>query len=154
MHIPFGCIVKFQSIIQSHGDYLSHPVVFSLILLSRKFATFLHFYYYDYSFSSFFTPAFADGFSLELEWQQFSSILQDLSRFSGRSQQYCSLGGINSFPSTGVFSDSKSPKVPRTLLSILADLNNVVVWNGSLLLLLFSCPPVLQSLNLVFCYCT
>ena len=34
----------------------------------------------------FFTPALADGLSLEFEWQQVSSSLQDSSQYSGRSQ--------------------------------------------------------------------
>ena len=34
----------------------------------------------------FFTSALADGFSLESEWQQVSSSLQDFSQYSGRSQ--------------------------------------------------------------------
>ena len=33
----------------------------------------------------FFTPALADEFSLEFEWQQVSSSLQDSSQYSGRS---------------------------------------------------------------------
>ena len=33
-----------------------------------------------------FTSALADGFSLESEWQQVSSNLQDSSQYSGRSQ--------------------------------------------------------------------
>ena len=36
-------------------------------------------------------------------------------------------------------SDSKSPQVPRTLLSILAVLSNVVVWMVS------TCPPTSES---------
>ena len=32
----------------------------------------------------FFTSALADGFSLESEWQQVSSSLQDSSQYSGR----------------------------------------------------------------------
>ena len=35
-------------------------------------------------FWEFFTPASADGFSLEFEWQQVSSSLQDSSQYSGR----------------------------------------------------------------------
>ena len=38
----------------------------------------------------------ADGFSLELEWQQVSSSLQNSSQYSGLSQQYCSLDGLHS----------------------------------------------------------
>ena len=34
----------------------------------------------------FFTSALADGLSLEFEWQQVSSSLQDSSQYSGRSQ--------------------------------------------------------------------
>ena len=34
----------------------------------------------------FFTSALADGLSLEFEWQQVSSKLQDSSQYSGRSQ--------------------------------------------------------------------
>ena len=34
----------------------------------------------------FFTSALADGLSLEYEWQQVSSSLQDSSQYSGRSQ--------------------------------------------------------------------
>ena len=33
-----------------------------------------------------FTSALANGFSLESEWQQVSSCLQDFSQYSGRSQ--------------------------------------------------------------------
>ena len=37
-------------------------------------------------FWEFFTSALADGFSLEIEWQQVSSSLQDSSQYYGRSQ--------------------------------------------------------------------
>ena len=36
------------------------------------------------------TPAYADGLSLESEWQQVSSGLQSFSRYSGQLQKYCS----------------------------------------------------------------
>ena len=42
----------------------------------------------------FFTSVLADGFSLEFEWQQVSSSLQDSSQYSGRSQQCCRLDGL------------------------------------------------------------
>ena len=35
--------------------------------------------------TSFFTPALADGLSLETEWQQVSSSFQDSSQYSGQS---------------------------------------------------------------------
>ena len=70
-------------------------------------------------FESFFTSALADGLSLEFEWQQVSSNIQDSSEYSGRSQQCCSLDG-------GLLSSSKSsspfnnplvtvPKAPITI---------------------------------------
>ena len=44
----------------------------------------------------FFISANADGFSVEFEWQQVSSILQDSSQYSGRSQKCSSLDGLHS----------------------------------------------------------
>ena len=41
------------------------------------------------------TPALADGFLLEVEWTQVSSVLQDSSQYSSRSQQCCSLDGFH-----------------------------------------------------------
>ena len=43
----------------------------------------------------FFTSVLADGFSLEFEWQQVSSSLQDLSQYSGRPQQCCRLDSLH-----------------------------------------------------------
>ena len=48
----------------------------------------------------FFTSALADGLSLEFEWQQVSSSLQDSSQYSGRPQQCCSLDGLHSSSNT------------------------------------------------------
>ena len=44
----------------------------------------------------FFPPALDDGLSLEFEWQQVSSSLQDSSQYSDRCKQYCSLNGLDS----------------------------------------------------------
>ena len=44
----------------------------------------------------FLTSVLADGFSLEFEWQQVSSSLQDSSQDSGRSQQCCCLDSLYS----------------------------------------------------------
>ena len=44
----------------------------------------------------FFTAALVDGFSLEFEWQQVSSGIQDSSQYSGRSLWYCILDGLPS----------------------------------------------------------
>ena len=42
----------------------------------------------------FFTSATSDGFSVEFEWQQVSSSLQDSSQDSGRPQQCCHLDSL------------------------------------------------------------
>ena len=47
----------------------------TLVLLSLLFTTL-----------EFFTSVLADGLSLEFEWQQVSSSLQDSSQYSGRTQ--------------------------------------------------------------------
>ena len=57
-----------------------------------------YYYYYYYYWSSAFTPAFADCFSRESEWQQVSLNLQDSSQYSGRSQQCYSFDGLCSSP--------------------------------------------------------
>ena len=48
-----------------------------------------------HSFSRFFIPSLADGFSLEFEWQQVSTSFQDSSQYSNRPQQCCSLDGFH-----------------------------------------------------------
>ena len=45
--------------------------------------------------TSFFTPEFADCLSQESEWQQISTGLQASSLYSNRSQQCCSLDGLD-----------------------------------------------------------
>ena len=44
----------------------------------------------------FFTPALADGLSLESEWQQVSPGLQDPSKYSGWAYQCFNLNGVGS----------------------------------------------------------
>ena len=51
------------------------------------------FYYYYFTHLEFFTSALADGISLEFEWQQVSSSLQDSSQYSGRAYR---LDGLHS----------------------------------------------------------
>ena len=53
-----------------------------------------YYYYYYYTHLEFFTPALVDGFSLESEWLQVSSVVQDSSQYSGLSQQCLSLDGF------------------------------------------------------------
>ena len=51
----------------------------------------------------FFTSALADGLTLEFEWQQVSSSLQDSSQYYGRSQKCSSLNGLHSSANFQVF---------------------------------------------------
>ena len=44
-----------------------------------------YYYYYYYTPLEFFTSALTDGFTLDFEWQQVSSSLQDSSQDAGRS---------------------------------------------------------------------
>ena len=66
---------------------------------------FILFYFYRWSRVSifisftpweFFTSALVDGLSLEFEWQQVSSSLQDSSQYSRHSQQCCHLDDLHS----------------------------------------------------------
>ena len=79
----------------------------------------------------FFASASAYGLSLESEWHQVSS---------GHYYHYLLLGSFSHQRQLIVFhwslSDSKSPQVSRTFLSILSVLNNVVVWMVSTRLLI------------------
>ena len=93
-HIPFGRMVKFQFLAQFPMDYLPLPAVSSIIFVFRQFAAFANYLIYHnvinvviiiYSLE-FFTSVLADGLSLEFEWQQVSSSLQDYSQYSSHSQ--------------------------------------------------------------------
>ena len=53
-----------------------------------------YYYYYCYSLRVFFPPL-AESLSLDSEWLQVSSDLQDSSEYSGWSQQCCSLDGFD-----------------------------------------------------------
>ena len=57
---------------------------------------FLHYYYYYFPLFEFFIPALADRLSLECEWQQVFSTLQDFSQYTGWSQKCSSLDGLHS----------------------------------------------------------
>ena len=64
--------------------FLSFPaksIYFSLFSFSLIFIISIIIYSLE-----FFTSALADGLSLEIEWQQVSSSLQDSSQYSGRLQ--------------------------------------------------------------------
>ena len=94
-------MVKFKFLAHFPVDHLAHPVVSSLVLLRCQFAAFAY-YVIDglllslLFFCKFFSQALADGLSVESEWQQLSSSLQDSSKYSGRFQQCCSLDGLHS----------------------------------------------------------
>ena len=65
-------------------------IVFTQLMLSAYFI-----YFIILLIGEFFTPALADGFPPEFEWQQVSSSLLDSSLYFGRSQQCCSLDGLH-----------------------------------------------------------
>ena len=53
--------------------------------------------------ASFSPPALVGGLSLESEWQQVSSSLQDFSRYSNRSKQCCGLDDLDSSSDSQLF---------------------------------------------------
>ena len=67
VHISFRGVLKFQFLARLPVDQLLHPVI-----------SFTHW--------EFFISVLTNGFSLEFEWQQVSSSLQDSSQNSGPSQ--------------------------------------------------------------------
>ena len=70
--------------------FLKHILLLLLLLLLLLIFTPLEF----------FTSVLADGFSLEFEWQQVSSSLQDTSQYFGRPQQCCRLDSL--YPSSNL----------------------------------------------------
>ena len=77
-------MVKFEFLAHFPVDHLAHPFVSIIIIIIIII------------YSEFFTFALVDGLSLEFEWKQVSSSLQDSSQYSGRSQQCSSLDGLHS----------------------------------------------------------
>ena len=120
VHIPFVCMVEFKFLAHLSVDHLAHPLMSNLILLLCKFAAFAYYVINHYvpiitkpTFAvllclilllllftplEFFPSVLADGFSLEFEWQQVSSYLQNSSHDSGRSYQCCRFDSL--YPST------------------------------------------------------
>ena len=102
MHIPFSNMVKFQFLSLFLVDSLSHSVATNFVLLLCQFVAFSHFVIRRVIniINNIFTLCEfshqADGFSLELEWQQSSSSLQDSSQYSGRSKQCSNLDRLES----------------------------------------------------------
>ena len=138
VQIPFVRMVKFQFLAQFPVDHLTHPVLFSLILFG---ANLLH--------------------SL-IMWLIISSLSpHNLHRL------FCCVVGLFT-PWEYLrwnLSDSKSPQVSRTLLSILTVLDNVIVWMVSSHLLIFksSClfnnplvneprAPIIIGINVTFMF--
>ena len=74
MRRDYFSLLKFPFLSQVHVFWLSLLLLFTPLEFS--------------------TSVLADGFSLEFEWQQVSSSLQDSSKDSGRSQQCCHLDSI------------------------------------------------------------
>ena len=63
-------------------------------------------YCYYFTLCEVFTPASSGGFSLQPEWQQVSSGLQDFSQYSSWSQDCCSLDGLHSSSDFQIFHSS------------------------------------------------
>ena len=76
---PFIRMVKFQFLAQFLVDHLTHSVLLIIIIITPP---------------EFFTSVLADGFSMEFEWQQVSSSIQDSSQYSGRPHQCCRLDSL------------------------------------------------------------
>ena len=104
--------------------YISkHTILVSISYSSEHTHTHTHTYIYIYIiiyFLKFFTSALTDGFSLESEWQQVSSSLQDSSQYSGRSQKWSSLDGLHSSANLQVLQSLCNPlvTVPNALITI------------------------------------
>ena len=105
--ITIGIIVTcmFHSFFNSlaRSRYLSFSHSFSFILWSVGTAKSTIIIIIIITPLEFFTSVLADGFSLEFEWQQVSSSLQDSSRDSGRSQQCCHLDSLYPFGKFHIF---------------------------------------------------
>ena len=94
----------YSSSIASHTCTVFNMSFFSIAYvdtfsnLNNFCSTFLiNHYYYNIISSEFFTPALVESLSLECEWQQVSLSLKKFFQYSGRSQQCCSLDGLDSF---------------------------------------------------------
>ena len=103
VHIPFGNIVKIQSLRWFLVDHLIHQVEPCFKFLQSKCATFAYFvinlslhnrnlllccvyHYYYFCCCWCFTSGLTECLSLEFEWQQVSLSHQDSSQYTGRSQ--------------------------------------------------------------------
>ena len=96
-----------------------------------------------YLLGEFFTPALGNGFSLEFEWQQVSSSLQESSQYSDRSHWCSSLEGNFQVPCLFI---NLSVTVPRASITI-----DIIV---SFMFHSFCYFQVIQSLYKSFADCT
>ena len=92
--------------------------------------------------SKFFTTALVDGLSLESEWQQVSSSLQDYSLYTGRSQQCCTLDGFGSYSALQLFQLLYQPSriIPSdwfTICTTLIFIFHSFLWKSLVLISLF-----------------
>ena len=100
--ITIGIIVTFMfhsffnSLARSrYLSFFSHSFSFILWSAGTAKSTILQiFFLLLFTPLEFFTSVLADSFSLEFEWQQVSSSLQDSSQYSGRPQQCCRLDSL------------------------------------------------------------
>ena len=100
--VQFFIATMMNFITFSHILYILDCLVFSFAgiypwFFCSQFTPWLHYsYYYNYYLTplEFFTSELADGSSLEFEWQQVSSNLQNSSQDFGRSYQCCRLDSL------------------------------------------------------------
>ena len=85
---------SFSFILWSAGTAKSTILQIFFFFFVDYYKVYYYYYYYYYYSLEFFTSALANGFSLETEWQQVSSSLQDSSQDSGCSQRCCRLDSL------------------------------------------------------------
>ena len=97
LHLLFYCILSILALIWLGPMVLFCAAVRRESVPLSRFPFFLFsFFFFFFTARKFFTLALADGFPLEFEWQQVPSGLQDSAQYSGRSQQWYDLDGLES----------------------------------------------------------
>ena len=90
---PLLAVPRAPITIGINVTFIFHNFFFNSLARSR-YLSFFSFSLLLFTPLEFFISVLADGLSLEFEWQQVSSSLQDSSQYSGRSQQCCRLDSL------------------------------------------------------------
>ena len=138
LHISQWITLSTQSCLALYSfcANLLHSLIMWLIVSSLSphslhlLFCYYYYYYYYYYYCEFFTPVLVDSLSLESEWQQISSGLQDSSQYSSRSHQCCSeeyLDSSSDFQFSSLFScPSKTITSSPTTIGITVTLYSTV----------------------------